>query len=251
MGGEGPAVTFDPSGISTWSARTGLNVFSDAEREAAYGRARSFFLEQMEELVTTTEWKATDIMDIDGVPLLFHLTRTSRQRSSGGLALPLSSSSFLDRSQMEMWRKVVENGAIFDAKRLNRNSSTLFIDSLRPLANIFYLLQVLAPGMFLIWRIDEIDDFGEQETSRALPDQVWIEDHRALLEEVLGSVDKVQTLLEAAKNHKIAFHEEYTRLYDEYGPDEPTYTDYDGNVHAMDYTACSLECGYCGRCDYD
>jgi hypothetical protein len=35
-----------------------------------------------------------------------------------------------------------------------------------------------------------------------------------------------------------------------YERDDYGYGSYDDGTKDLDYTACSLECGYCGRCDY-
>ena len=55
-----------------------------------------------------------------------------------------------------------ENRRLFNARRHGSNT-TLFIDSPGPVADIFYLLQILAPGMFLIIRVDDYDDRGDVE----------------------------------------------------------------------------------------
>ncbi len=37
---------------------------------------------------------------------------------------------------------------------------------------------------------------------------------------------------------------------EDYERDDYGYVSYDDEAKDLDYTACSLECGYCGRCDY-
>ncbi|KAG5643566.1 hypothetical protein DXG03_000661 [Asterophora parasitica] len=262
MGGEGPCVKFDPKGAAAWSKLTGIRVLSDPEREeAAYGRARSFFLQ------SATEWTATrasdsswTISDIDnGIPTVntnmnwFQVMFQFTTGRGGRFALPESFSAFLDPAKIEMWRSIVESPALFNAKRINRENSTLFIDSPRPLSDIFYLLQILAPGIFVISRIDEIDELGEEETVRVLPPPSWVEEHHTLLEEVLGGTEKFEVILHGAESYGTAFCSEWISRFRDYDDDDSghdTWEDCFGVTHQIDYTACSLECGYCGRCDY-
>ena len=91
------------------------------------------------------------------------------------------------------------------AKRQNRNNRTLFIDSLTPISDIFYLLQILAPGMLLIVRVDEFDEIGEEETARALPSAEWVQSHESDLREVLGSEQRYQFLVAAAGDFSKSF----------------------------------------------
>lgn len=113
------------------------------------------------------------------------------------------------------------------------------IESLAPEANVFYLLQCLAPGILLICRIDDIDEQGELATTRALPQVPWLEQHKGALEVVLGGKDRYDCLLDAAQN-RAACGLDWISRYDNYYEEE-----------VKDFTACSSEsCGYCGTCDY-
>jgi hypothetical protein len=56
MGGEGPYVQFEPTRY-LWDKRRELQPLSDEELEAAYARARKFFLDQVAELKTGYGWK--------------------------------------------------------------------------------------------------------------------------------------------------------------------------------------------------
>lgn len=141
------------------------------------------------------------------------------------------------------WRR------IFNAQRPTKYSHDFFIDSAPPLSDIFYLLQTFLPGMLLIYRIDDIDDMGEMESVRALPRPVWIEEHKDLLQTILGE-RRYASLLEAAasKGQETTMISNYSS-YDD-NNDADYYTNCYGQREAKDFTACDSECGYCGTCDY-
>lgn len=140
---------------------------------------------------------------------------------------------------------------LFDAKRHRRENSTLFIDTLKPISDIFYLLQTIAPGMLLIIREDEYDDMGEHETARALPSGTWVEEHQSILENILGR-DRYNLLVGAAADGNKSFRGRWISRYDSYDDDSDDgyYTNAWGVREPMDFTACDSECGYCGRCEY-
>jgi len=81
----------------------------------------------------------------------------------------------------------------------------LCIGSSPPLSNIFYLLQILAPGMFVIHHEYQTQD-ADVKVSRVLPRPTWIE----INIETKSKMDALAALLAAAKDRKIAFHEERT-----------------------------------------
>lgn len=167
------------------------------------------------------------------------------------LNLPLSFASFLDGAKHEVWNRMFQYSWLFNARRQNRNNQTLFIDSLTPISDIFYLLQVLAPGMLVIVRVDEFDDMGEEEIARALPSVEWVRGHESDLLEVLGSEQRYQSLVAAAGDVSKSFKRDglsYARDYDD--DDSSHYTDMWGVRQALDYTACGSDCGWCGRCEY-
>jgi hypothetical protein len=150
-----------------------------------------------------------------------------------------------------MWKKMFENNDSFNARRREGSNSTLFIDSLAPISDILYVLQTLAPGMLLIVRVDEYDDSGEAQTTRALPSEEWVKDHEVVLEHVLGSKQRYQELLAAVTAGSKSFQTEWISSYhDPYDDDSTYYTNMWGQREPLDYTACGSECGYCGRCDY-
>ncbi len=66
------------------------------------------------------------------------------------------------------------------------------------MADIFYLLQVLIPGLIQIKRIDWIEDVGDQHITRALPRESWIQNNAEDLEHILGNRARVQRIMKSA-----------------------------------------------------
>jgi hypothetical protein len=132
---------------------------------------------------------------------------------------------------------------IFNAKRAN---GSLVIDSPIPLCDIFYLLQTLLPGMLLIYRIDDMDDLGERETTCGLPPLDWIKERNDLFQKIFEDSERYDCLL-AARGYMWE-----TTGYQYYNDEQNDdyCTDIYGLRTARDYTACSSDCGYCGACDY-
>lgn len=80
-----------------------------------------------------------------------------------------------------MWQEMFR-GAVFNPKRLHGSNDTLFIDSPGPVADIFYLFQILAPGMLVIIGTDHTD-FLASGTARGLPSEEWLKEHQSVLEQ--------------------------------------------------------------------
>ena len=196
------------------------------------------------------------------------------------LILPKTFASFLDISKANTWRTVFENPAIFQArKKGNNNNLKLFIESSPPLSNIFYLLQVLAPGMLVIYHEYQLQD-ADVKVSRMLPEASWIESN-------IEVMSKTDALLAAAKDRKIAFHEERTaRPQNSSHPNSsntrtdaknqktpshkkktgrprnsshhnnsgseyrilPGYLNTDDMDRGYDWSVCDKDCGWCGSC---
>lgn len=92
--------------------------------------------------------------------------------------------------------------------------------------------------MLCIIRIDEIDDFGEEEITRVLPRPEWIRDKKSVLQEVLGE-ERLTVISEPSKDTQLKTTSYQYDDWDRYDSEEP-----------QDFTACDKECGYCGRCPY-
>ena len=152
-----------------------------------------------------------------------------------------------------MWQEMFEHGWLFNARRHGSNT-TLFIDSPGPVADIFYLLQILAPGMLLIVRVDEYDDICENETARVLPSEEWLKKHQSVLGDVLGNNQRFELLSNAAADFAKSFRREtivdYLHPESNWNDDDNYYTNAWGSRYFKDYTACGDDCGYCGRCEY-
>ncbi|KAJ7143764.1 hypothetical protein C8R44DRAFT_973614 [Mycena epipterygia] len=111
------------------------------------------------------------------------------------------------------WKQLFNIYAL-DAKRLYKNSSTMYADAVHScIADYFYLIQMLLPGLVGLVREDEIDDVGEYMTTRILPSVGWIEDHRDVLIGILGEQLRFDNLLAAATDHARAFKDECIYRY--------------------------------------
>lgn len=162
--------------------------------------------------------------------------------------LPVLSKSFL-RPGNDTWKKTFCNAnRTFNASGAKIGSGDLFIDSPTPLANIFYLLQMLQPGMLLINCID-IDDANETETTRSLPRISWVRKHKATLIEVLGTErhERMLRAIQQGKGESYKVTERYESPQSEYDPR------FEGPFGSfpMDWTMCHSDCDWCGRCAYE
>ncbi|KAE9396708.1 hypothetical protein BT96DRAFT_996483 [Gymnopus androsaceus JB14] len=185
MGGEGPYIDFDPDNVGKWSAHTGIKPLSQYELEAMWVRAAPLLQEiVVNPLVKDYGWSVIDGHAYISDELSTGDTRVnmvhSWKKKAGSCPSVLrgvqgitlqgditknSIASFLDRNQTTLWTKQF---GYFDAKRINRNSDTMYIDSIPPLSNYIYLIQCLVPGIITLVRMDEIDDYGE------ITDGSWI-----------------------------------------------------------------------------
>ncbi|KAF8492130.1 hypothetical protein JB92DRAFT_3004296 [Gautieria morchelliformis] len=235
MGGEGPYVRFDPQSRAFWASHTGIAALDDEELEAAYSRAYQFIVQSKEILVKEHSWD--EAVAEDGK--IFSLIPQERRGSGFNISLPSTFSSFMEATNLQMWKTVFE---AFDARRPSRSNNDLFISGPTPLSDIFYLLQCMAPGMLLLVRIDEYDEVGEKESVRALPRESWVVSHADVLNTILGGIGAYKALLDASRDRSKSFKESWISHWEPYA---------DVEDRELDYTACGLECGYCGHCDYN
>lgn len=208
--------------------------------------------------------------------------RPSQRKKVINLTLPFTFESFLDTSKAKAWRAIFENPEFFKAttQKGNNVGHDLYIGTSRALSSIFYLLQILAPGMFVIYHEYRLP--GEiVKVSRMLPRLSWIQRNdvdRMLRMEVMGST---AALLTAAKDQTIAFHEERTARphynlprssattttpglgyhnsatttnpglgYHDSGNNYISTVMEEFNGTGYDWTACDKDCAWCGRCSY-
>ena len=149
------------------------------------------------------------------------------------LILPASFDSFFDFSQGDNW------GRMFRCLNTKRESR-LYIDEPTPLADIFYLLQTLSPGMLVIYHIGEMDGVGKEERTSALPPITWVEEHKELLQSIFRDTGRYDNLLAASADGRGRAVEMIS-----------SYDDWTTNVYARrDFRVCGRYCGYCGYCAY-
>ena len=201
----------------------GVRFFSDEERDNAYLVVQPFFLEQMR-ILLKEGWKRNNCDSGEVYPSfanrdsamqysLFHhcsnqfLFDISKQKKGRvrRIILPNTFAHFLDVSKVNTWRKIFENPVTFNPVTNGKNHDIdLYIGSPPPIINIFYLLQVLAPGMLVINYEYQLHD-ADIKVSRLLPKEKWIEEHKKYMD-----TDALITVKAAARDRKIAFREERT-----------------------------------------
>ncbi|KDR72143.1 hypothetical protein GALMADRAFT_229240 [Galerina marginata CBS 339.88] len=276
---------FDPQQMSVWSNRTGVHFFTDAQRDEAYLLARPFLLEQMR-ILLEAGWKKSDRTGSDESLIDIYKPRTSNKGQKKrviNLTLPLTFDAFLDTPKAKAWRTMFENTDVFKAVNQSGNNLNhdLYIDSSRALANIFFFLQILAPGMLVINHEYQLSDVTVK-VSKMLPRAHWIQKNFQTLNlTVTGGMD---ALLTAAKDQKAAFHEEKTAReqndlprsspaaaatrttttttprhrnsrkkynYSSRNSEARYVSDGMDDGTGYDWTACSKDsCAWCGRCQY-
>ena len=258
MGGAGPYVEFEPD-RSGWIVPSGLSLLSDVEISAAYLRAHPFFLERVADLRADSESGWEDFLEEEKdasvafpeliVSMKRSLTRTDRALAQNlnsdlksrphafALVLPRHFSSFLDRSSphFKTWNMCF--GGVL-AKRPSWNeTSKMYVNDTEPIADIFYMLQCIAPGMLQLIRREDFDEYGEDETIRSTPMLEWMSANKGALKMILGSEERIEELMKVSTS---CYYARFSSSYDEHdeGP---------GN----DFSACSAEdCGWCGNCHY-
>ncbi|KAI5065877.1 hypothetical protein GOP47_0018501 [Adiantum capillus-veneris] len=95
--------------------------------------------------------------------------------------------------------------------------------------------------MLSLVREDDIDDYGEEITTRVLPRREWIRDNSGIIKQVL-TLTSTEQLEEDAGQRGILI----TGRRVGFDPHDDPHSD--GSV--PDYTACDADCGYCGECPY-
>ncbi|KIM38643.1 hypothetical protein M413DRAFT_29893 [Hebeloma cylindrosporum] len=190
------------SGINRYPGSR-IPMSSDSEREMAYIRSRVYLKAEMEKLINNHGW----VLKTNGAEDWFHVSKaTFNQRtSSPSLRVPLEFSSLLPnhlKSALHLFHPVVE--------RISSDKIKLYVtEDPPPLATIFYILQVVAPGFVAIVYNHPYDHLGEMNWSYVLPQPSWLEEHRDMLVDILGSHRKYQLILEFSKNQPIYQYEFY------------------------------------------
>ena len=199
----------------------GVRFFSDEERDNTYLVVLPFFLEQMR-LLLKEGWKRKNCNSGEVYPsfansdmqyllfnhcsnqLLFDISKQKKGRLRR-IVLPNTFAHFFDVSKANTWREIFENPATFNPMRKGKHHNVdLYLGSPPPIINIFYLLQVLAPGMLVIFYEYQLHD-ADIKVSKLLPQANWIEEHKNYMDN-----DALITVTAAARDRKIAFLEERT-----------------------------------------
>ena len=94
------------------------------------------------------------------------------------IILPNTVADFLNISKANTWREMFENPAIFKPiKKGKDHNFDLYIGLSSPVSNIFYLLQIFAPGMLIIYYEYQLHN-ANIKVSKLLPQvgsrQTWI-----------------------------------------------------------------------------
>ncbi|TFY75167.1 hypothetical protein EWM64_g8844 [Hericium alpestre] len=185
MGGAGPYIDLTPEDLPKWAKSLGIPHVSLDELEAAYARAREFILDKKKLMESDFGWTAedatTDLFRING-PAGEHF------------ALPMQFGPLLDVTQKPDWmRELSIASRLFHAKRPYYTLDT-YIEGPAPLCDILHLLQIIAPRILIVVRVDDYDDRGEEYTARALPSKTWMEANKTVLEHVLGSPERYREI---------------------------------------------------------
>lgn len=112
--------------------------------------------------------------------------------------LPFTFSSFRDE-----WREMWENTHVFQGRREEDTDYALYVNADAPLADIFYLVQVLSPGILQISSTYECEGLDYSETiTRVLPSQEWVAQDLTQLKHILGE-QRASKIVEAVKKEML------------------------------------------------
>ncbi|KIJ32171.1 hypothetical protein M422DRAFT_53042 [Sphaerobolus stellatus SS14] len=253
MGNDTVHIQFNPDNRVFWTEHTGLHAMSDSELDAAYQRASKFIKDRVKILIKEHKWR-----DIEFGTRLLLLSYSKGYINR--LTLPQSFSTFLDVSQFTDYQTQFENA--FEARKSSPSGNDLYIHGPSALADIFYILQCIAPGMLVLTcRSDEEDEIGEKEWVRGLPRDTWVENNAQMLRYILGSKGAYQRLLAACKDQQKAFAFEWIVSWNDDDDCRSTGStvvddDWDYNdtkfgwsdIQVIDGTKCPEDCGKCLRC---
>ncbi|KAF8334666.1 uncharacterized protein EI90DRAFT_3049751 [Cantharellus anzutake] len=182
------------------------------ELQMAYERAGPYIAQRVRELIKLHGWTLqsrsqwylfeliheSDANRSSSSSISFQSSIRSHKRNTPHFRLPLLVADFLRPSRFESWEGILADKRLVKCKRPNAWSHDLYINSPEPLVDIFYLLQVLIPGMIQIKRIDWIEGVGDQHITRVLPRESWIQKNAEDLEHILGDSARVRNIMECA-----------------------------------------------------
>ncbi|TFY79978.1 hypothetical protein EWM64_g4041 [Hericium alpestre] len=222
MGGAGPYLDLTPEDLPKWAKSLGIPHVSLDELEAAYARARVFILDRKKLMESGFGWTAEDATG--------SVSNYNNGPAGEHFALPMQFGPLVDVTQKSNWMHELSiTSGLFHAKRPYYTLDT-YIEGPAPLCDILHLLHMIAPGILIVVRVEDFDDFGEEYTARALPSNTWMEANKIVLEHVLGSPEKYRKICESPDVQR-----EMLSSY----PDED-------DLDPDDYYTTR----YCGTCEY-
>ncbi|KIP07216.1 hypothetical protein PHLGIDRAFT_426748 [Phlebiopsis gigantea 11061_1 CR5-6] len=256
MGSQAPHVNFLPYAYE-WRFPKGMpDVQRNQDVAAVYGRAHQYFLTKASLLKSEFGWH-----DADGTEKSLLRVETEFEDHysidstivKAGIHLPRSFDDLQDVNAPTYGTGAFPTPRYMKVQRPEKSSSDLYIAAVQPLADAFYMMQCIAPGMFVLKCVDEDTNVGDMTTTiRTLPRPSWLEENEDALVGVFGEKGFAR-LLEASRSsvetttNAYASDDEHDYPCDD--GDYDRWGDYDSD-REKDYTACDKECGYCGRCDY-
>ncbi|KAI0345676.1 hypothetical protein BDW22DRAFT_902690 [Trametopsis cervina] len=257
---EGPYVEISPESVLTWERLNKTHHRSDTEVEAMYTRAHEFLLKTKKRLEDEYGWRAN-------VPHMPHKALFSLSSSSGTkLVLPRTFALFLASPASRKWTGLTS--------LKTSEQPSCHIADLPPLQDMFYALQSILPGLFLIVRIERTGKWQEYWSGFALPDSWWAKANTDVLHHILGEERFAETFCDGEIAHALrsVLHQRPgSLLSDDYQTEaggrsrrssgcstlSMEFRSWSPDINAweheeaLDFTACSAEdCGYCGRCGY-
>ncbi|GJJ08898.1 hypothetical protein Clacol_003118 [Clathrus columnatus] len=255
MGHDGVHIQFNPDNRVFWAHHTTLHQMEEADIDEAYQRAYRFLSERVKVLVEEHKWKE---IDFGSRQLLLSMTKAG---FINRFTLPPTFYPFLNLSEYSEWKKQFENGIFaIETRRSPTDLKDIYIGGPRPLSDIFYMLQCIAPGMLILTCKMGEDVLGELEWSRALPPCAWVEDHDLMLRHILGSNQAYDDLLRVSRDEERAFSLSWieedmddrcstcsTAVEDDW--DETASKQEWSKVPAIDGRMCGSSCVGCPRCD--
>ena len=163
----------DEEALETWRQHSCLTKVSMAQREAFYAAAKPFFEEAARNLIQFHSWHQVDHVS----NVLFCVQHPT---SKAVFTLPDTYSSLFEFARP--CERMFES--LFQIEQ-DINDGRLYV--VEPLADIFHLLQLLAPGCLSLVKAEyashDVDDDGEvawitwRTFARALPPITWMDQH--------------------------------------------------------------------------
>lgn len=163
----------DEEALEAWRQHSCLTRVSKAQREAFYDAAKPFFEEAARNLIQFHSWRQIE----HASNVLFCVKSPA---SDAIFTLPAAYCTLLEHARP--CERMFES--LFQVEQ-DANDGRLYIAE--PLADIFYLLQLLAPGCLSLVNAEyashEVDDDGEiawiawRTFARALPPPTWMDIH--------------------------------------------------------------------------